>query len=364
MKKIIQLTIVMFIFNSNYGVAQLLISPFNQFDTPDSAIRFGTEIEGPRQLFILKNYPQNDNWLEFGFHQFSMGFQDNVHEIVMWSKRKMDLSTGEIVESKTESVQNSISPNGNQSYLFDMVHSASSIIIDDKQVVLENAYTPRTEIEIILGHPYILKSALERVDISPNQQWIGGMVRYSNRTVDIGLYHVSFPVLWNFSGQVLFPNPIINFEDYRAYNSFPIASEVKFSPDSNFFIARGMGAYDTISTPNGPEAQRTITFSDAFMINTETLDEWEVGADVTFTSDSNFFVTLRDGYPSLVSVNSNRVLQQYDIGDTYMLAVTFSNNDQTLYIATVEYSPTADGKVYVFPSQLPTSNAVSWEIYK
>lgn len=100
------------------------------------------------------------------------------------------------------------------------------------------------------------------------------------------------------------------------------------------------------------------------MINTETLTEWDVDADVAFTSDSSFFVTLRDGYPSLVSVNSNRVLQRYDIGDTYMLAATFSNDDQTLYIATVKHNPTADGTVYVFPSQLPTSSAECWEVYE
>ena len=359
--------IILSITNSNQIFGQNLVIPIDQFETPDSAIQFGTEIEAPRQLFIMNINPLNNNWLDFGFHQFSLGFQDNIHDIVMWSKRTMDVSTGEIIESKTESVQNSLHPKGNQSILFDTVHDASSIIMADEGIVLENAYTQNTLIEKF-PDPHILNSALERAVVSPNQQWIGGMIRYSNYTVDVRLYIVSFPALWDSSGKVVFPNPFINrnpgLESYRAFNAFPTASEVKFSPDSQFFIARGLGNFNSIDTPNGPEAERTIPLPNAFMINTETLTEWDVDVDVAFTSDSRFFVTVRDGFPSLVSVNSNHVLQRYDIDDNLMLAATFSNDDQTLYIAAVEYSAAAEGTVYVFPSQLPTSHVQEWELSK
>lgn len=344
--------------------AQPLISPVNHFNTPDSAIPFGTEIEAPRQLFILKKDLQNDERLEFGYHQFILHFQDNIYDIVKWSKHSLDLSTNEIIDSKTESVQSSIYPDGNQSTLFDMVHDVTSVIIEDERIVLQHAYTPRTIVPIHIGHEYVLRSGLERVAISPEKKWIGGMVRYSNYQIDIRLYQVSFPALWDPSGKVVYPDPIVDFENYRAFNSFKAASEVKFSPDGNFFIARGIGNLLIIETPNGPEAERTIPLSSAFMINTETLTKWDVDADVSFTSDSRYFVTLRNGYPSLVSANSNRVLQRYDIGNTYMLAATFSNDDQTLYIATVKHNPTADSRVYIFPSQLPTSHADAWELYE
>ncbi len=93
------------------------------------------------------------------------------------------------------------------------------------------------------------------------------------------------------------------------------------------------------------------------MIDTTTFRHWQVDKDVAFTSDSRFFLTERDGVPTLVDSRMNWDLQKYDIDGEEMTAATFSPDDTQLYIATKEE------RIYIFDSQLPYSKVDGWEVY-
>ena len=93
-----------------------------------------------------------------------------------------------------------------------------------------------------------------------------------------------------------------------------------------------------------------------YLINTQTFEQYEAACDVAFTSDSRYFVTERNGLPTLVDANTNENLLQYDPG-VRMTAATFSPDNQTLYIAG------SDNIVYVFDSNLPT-RADNWMLMK
>ncbi len=93
------------------------------------------------------------------------------------------------------------------------------------------------------------------------------------------------------------------------------------------------------------------------MIETGTFQYRKVGRDVAFTSDGRFFVTERDGMPSLVETRLDYVWNRYDLEGGQMTAATFSPDDEKLYIATSDY------RIFEFNSELPESGTEVWEVY-
>ncbi len=364
--------------------SQDAIQPVDQFEFPDSLLYNPNTIETPVQLFILQSNSENQNHLVFGFHGFNINPPDTSN-IRLWSKITMDVSSGNVINQVTEPVsarfKRYVSGEGwvyfedpPQPLLFDMVHDVSSVTVDGDTIFLEDAYSvipPSKE------YPFITRK-LEQAGISPNREWIGGLVSrlYTTDSPAGGGHPVRIPTLWDGEGNLVYQvkYPVPRYEPIR--HIFNTPSNIQFSPDNRFFIARGLEGYFSVATPNAYESVATIPYPGSFMLDTETLLVWETERDVAFTSDSRFFVTERDSVPTLVNAYQNRGIHVYDIGEVVlnksdwkngeiigvpstrknmMLAATFSHDDQWLYIAGI------DQKVYVFPSQLPTSHVEGWE---
>ncbi|RJP24455.1 MAG: hypothetical protein C4527_18810 [Candidatus Omnitrophota bacterium] len=214
-------------------------------------------------------------------------------------------------------------------------------MIDDHYLNLENAYGVSSD--GFSGH--FLKRAILSLDF----YYIGSTMYYykgDGSFLGSGWYVLG---IWNsYNGSMLFqkePNP----EQYIS-NTYRIPSiELKFSPDSKYFVVRGL--------TRPPSSGRKFSYPVAEMINMETYTFLNVDNDVAFTSDGRFFVTERNGVPSLVDAVWDYTYQRYDIGEDVMTAATFSPDDERLYIATDR------NRIFVFESRLPAAGLEEWDIF-
>lgn len=94
------------------------------------------------------------------------------------------------------------------------------------------------------------------------------------------------------------------------------------------------------------------------LVDTETLEQIPADKDVAFTSNYQHYVTAVNNTPTLINTNTQEAIQHYDIDGKIMTAATFSPDYQKLYVATLS------DDIYVFPSQLPTSNIDNWDKYQ
>ncbi len=217
----------------------------------------------------------------------------------------------------------------------ELICDATSVMIENDYLELENAYEISSD--GFFGHQ------LEHAKLSPDLNYIGGTMYYYR--YGTGLYVSG---IWDSdNGSMLFlevPHP----EQHTSYYVTP-SIELKFSPDSKYFVVRGL------TEPYFPRGR--FSYPTAKMIYLETLKFLQVDKDVAFTSDSRFFVTEREGKPALVDAQGDHVWQWYDIGEDIMTAVTFSPDDERLYIAT------SANNIYVFESRLPAACVKDWEVY-
>ncbi len=194
---------------------------------------------------------------------------------------------------------------------------------------------------------------LERPVLSPNRQWIGGTLKIATNyellygTGQIRWYKIS---LWNSeTGELIFVGEPELQPSLQPVDLGTQSLQVKFSPDSDFLIIRGL------RSTHGLGLEDPLLLVD--MINTYTFKFLYADKDVAFTSDSRFFVTEREGKPALVDAQWDHVWQWYDTGEDIMTAATFSPDDERLYIAT------SANNIYVFESRLPAACVKDWEVY-
>ncbi len=230
-----------------------------------------------------------------------------------------------------------------------LIHDASSILNDNKQIQLSNAVYQFQDMfcEFRLYNKWCtIKRDLRTFVLSPSKKYIVG---YLGNTVSSGNARSSFSTFWYTAGiwdsqtgnNLFLEDPAYASIDRGEPMSF--AFDIAFSPSNRFVIFR--------------QAKGYLSLPYSVLVDTKTFQEWQADKDVAFTSDSRFFVTERGGAPTLVDAQHNRNLQTYDVGESIMHAATFSEDGETLYIAT------GDDKIYVFPSQLPTSHVEGWESY-
>jgi len=220
-----------------------------------------------------------------------------------------------------------------------LIHDASSVILNGETMLLENSYFYKEE---DTGHPYplVTEKTIFSVCISPNRLFIGGSCRISYHG-----YHVSgldnYLQLWSSQdGKELFSQFL-----GRGY------SEFYFSPQSTFLAGRYCDDID-----NGPEQNpRWIRGPRSILVNTTTHDKIASNRDVAFTSGDEYFVTERDGVPTLVHVRTDTNILRYAM-ESPMISAAFSPDNQRLYIAG------ANSQIYVFDSHLP-SQTPGWEVY-
>lgn len=221
----------------------------------------------------------------------------------------------------------------------------SNVIIDQNTLELENAVINNTFED---GFLYSYNVFIDRVIVSNNNEFIGGTLKNKLNDGDRCYQDWNEIALWNRSnGSLLFQTT--HFDTYfqtRCFGTFETIS-VGFSPDDQFFYFRELN-----------QQYSTYFLNNVHIINTDTYEVLAGEQDIAFTHDGRFYVTADDTIPSLVSTSHGKVRQQYDIDGKIMTATAISPDDQTIYIAT------HTDEIYVFPSQLPTSNAECWEVYE
>jgi len=220
-----------------------------------------------------------------------------------------------------------------------LIHDASSVILDGETMLLENSYFHNQE-DMGGADPLITEKTIFSVSLSPNRLFIGGVCRILYHG-----YHVSgldnYLQLWSSrDGKELFSQFL-----GRGY------SEFYFSPQGSFLAGRYCDDID-----NGKEQiPRWIRGPRSILVNTTTHEKIASSKDVAFTSDDEYFVTERDGVPTLVHARTDTNILRYAM-ESPMISAAFSPDNQRLYIAG------ANSKIYVFDSHLP-SHAAGWEVY-
>ncbi len=231
----------------------------------------------------------------------------------------------------------------------ELIHDATSVFINGNQIKVFDA-----KLEWDTAPIYITNS-IGRAAISPNQQKIGGTIRYVIGDGRQG-HGWDVPFMWSImnSNMVFLENPEIEHHNIYDYSTTTI--EVQFSPDSLFLLIRGLSGPPE-GWPSVGVTTQSFVYPTAKLIHTETFRYWQADKDVAFTSDSRFFVTEREGKPALVDALWDHVWQWYDTGEEIMTAATFSPDDERLYIATDQ------NRIFVFESNLPSAGMENWELY-
>ncbi len=225
-----------------------------------------------------------------------------------------------------------------------IVHDASSVTLNGKQIILEDSYLAYIVVNEG-GYGFSILSA----ELSPSQKYAGGIILYYDDYT-----HGTIMSLWDAkTGNVIYreypADPFLYESDFDwIYNSKfePEVIDLHFTPDENYLITREF--WDFHRGGSTPVAR-------ARMLD---LRKWEfitVDRDVAFISDMRYMVTERDGLPSLVELESDTIIHQYQI-DCAMTACCFSPDDTQVYITTII------NKLHIFDSGLQ-STAPCWEVY-
>ncbi|RJP30994.1 MAG: hypothetical protein C4527_08640 [Candidatus Omnitrophota bacterium] len=235
-------------------------------------------------------------------------------------------------------------------------HVGFKVDISEEQFELQKPLPPAIYVQYmerdrsaIIGDD--ISMGLRRVIISPAKDKFGGTVDFKYITYIKRKMHNFYTItIWNATTEEL----IFQFDPQLERKSTMAdlgnrSFEVQFSPRGRFFYARGLNAPHAIDSFIPP------LLTD--MVNVETLEIWDVSKDVAFSSDERFFVTERNGKPTLVDAYRNEELQTYDIGEEEMTAATFAPDDERLYVAT------SANNIHVFASRLPAAGIDEWELY-
>ncbi|MBN2328574.1 MAG: hypothetical protein JXR73_15635 [Candidatus Omnitrophica bacterium] len=232
-----------------------------------------------------------------------------------------------------------------------LIHDASSVIIDGQTIILEDSYyyhepftlpgDPEDDL-----HTFGKDVYLDKAILSENKKWRGGIVQWSEISSYYHKHEFAHPIIiWNAEdGATIFheiPEEYFYLTNRaRVEGSVLYTFDLRFLRNDRYFFSRNAG-------PEIPEA---------LMLDMETFEFIPVNRDIALTSDESYYVTERDGLPSLMDANTHEILMRYDPGST-MTACCFSPDDRTLYIAC------EDLQIYAFDSSLPTTS-LDWKLHE
>ncbi len=225
-----------------------------------------------------------------------------------------------------------------------IVHDASSVTLNGKQIILEDSYLP-----FIVVNEGGYGFSLQSVELSPSQKYVGGIIMYC----DDYLYGTILS-LWDANtGDTIYreypTEPFLYRSDFNwiyNFNFLPEVIDLHFTPDEKYLITREFWEFHRGG--NTPVAR-------ARMLD---LKKWEfitVDRVVAFSSDMRYMVTERDGLPSLVELESDTIIHQYQV-EYAMTACCLSPDDSQVYITTII------NELHIFDSGLQ-STAPCWEVY-
>jgi hypothetical protein len=242
--------------------------------------------------------------------------------------------------------------------------SADLAFIDDREIFLEDAYSGYQIVhDEHYDDDYLNHYLLQYAQLSPDKKWIGGVVEgaYYNPITNSPYVRPGNSTNPNFTwyrlqlwdaetGQSLVKG-ISPFVDL-AYgldlkNNYFLTPTFKylylplirtsFSPDGRYFAASFFNGMDKIG-------DYRIMHTAAHLIDGKEKKFLPANRDVSFTSDSRYYVTERDGLPSLVDAETQDVIVRYDPGSV-MTACCLSLDEKKIYIAC------EDLQVYEFESK-------------
>jgi hypothetical protein len=219
----------------------------------------------------------------------------------------------------------------------ELIISASEAVVDGRWVSLENAYEPPTY-DGVPSHKLVMAA------LSPDARYVGGAVSHQDHDrFDINERFSLY--LWNAEdGKLIFNEP-------RGMNYWSeSAVETYFSDTGRFLVMRSMsGARYYLSEGR----ERYSAYAGAKLLDVNQLRLLTADRDVAFSSDDRYFVTMRDGVPTLVEAATDRDRLRYEMPSP-MLAAVFSPDDRKVYLAG------EDNKIYVFESGLTAAAAGGW----
>ncbi len=225
-----------------------------------------------------------------------------------------------------------------------LVHDASSVEINGQRIFLENAY--RTNYEVV--DDVHEKEQLVEACLSPEKQCIIGITM---ETGSAQQHYSSFSLnihLWNSEtgAEIVEMRHQIGADYYEIY----------FSPKGEYLLCRypfppRYYPYDIIRL----DEEIWVRGPKTLLIDLSYPRKLISNRDVAFTSDDEYFVTERDGVPTLVHARTDTNILRYAM-ESPMISAAFSPDNQRLYIAG------ANSKIYVFDSHLP-SRTPGWEVY-
>jgi len=223
-----------------------------------------------------------------------------------------------------------------------------SAIINDNVILLDNSSGGSPQDTYDTCFDYEIKQ-LAAQDINSESNLIGGLIEWSTNTCDGHNGHYTYTAdFWSPDGKHIWG---INIERDKSFWGLPDVTKLCFIRNGKFFTFN-------LSVPgNGIIGERYISTSYSYLIDIETFTFLPANRDVAFTSDEKYYVTERDGMPSLVDMETHDVLLRYDPGST-MTACCFSPDDARLYIAC------EDLKVYEFPSHVPDTAVENWAVFE
>jgi hypothetical protein len=190
--------------------------------------------------------------------------------------------------------------------------------------------------------------------LSTQENYIyGGIFENDIDSYDSYYFDKRYIAVWDLTGKNLLnyvvyewffelgPRPFVRERDLAEYG---------ISPAEQFLVVRSYDKKDTFNNS-------IVFYTDAHVIRIATNEELEAGKDVAFTPDDRYFVTEREGIPTLVNAVTDENLFHYHLPDEVeMVSAVISPDTKTVVIAGI------DNTLYFFPSGLGTS-VENWQLF-
>jgi len=301
------------------------------------------------------------------FHTHLTG--ETMHHIMTLTIQLVDDSNYSVLKKDTSQL--------GPPYSGSLIREASFVVIDDMKFELEDSFIYGDSVhDVEWDVGYDDQKQITCAELSHNKKWIGGVTSYHHNNIMSGGYYPDYHWyninIWDsIDGKLLFEGVSPHIELFygrhtpnKYYFYFAPAIKSYFTSDSRYYIAvLHDKVYDDRSRRNDPKISGDdngtfwVSGTVAHFFDIQTLTFLPANRDVEFTSDEKYYVTERDGLPSLVDAETHYVLLRYDPGST-MTACGFSPDDARLYIAC------EDLKVYEFSSHVPDTAVVDWAVFE
>ncbi len=231
-------------------------------------------------------------------------------------------------------------------------NTKNSAIFYKTELFLEDSYIPYTisDNDIYTCYSYSI-NRLASYNTNSGRKLIGGLIEWTTSSTDGHNVYETYTVnFWKPDGKHIWSKNIKKVQTDKVTYGLPAVTELRFTPNGQFLTFNLGGECKYID-----DLPYMAPYS--YLIDTETFTFLLANRDVEFTSDEKYYVTERDGLPSLVDAETHDVLLRYDPGST-MTACGFSPDDAKLYIAC------EDLKVYEFSSHVPDTAVKDWAIFE